>query len=300
MGTVTVVVVIAVVILAAVAGIFIGLRRSGSAPAPSEPPSDRLAAPVLEFHVEGDEARVVFGVPLPDGELDPVLVEMLTREAVEVIRDKRHQLPITEAHRVVAFAQRDGETVRVGTIELETPGVLPPPVRPELLPKHAPGFDPFEMLSDLQHPPGLASRTRSEDLAPLGEEIRLAANVEIGLRSQGIDPVTAGAGDLVLGIMRLTGHAITTRKENTYRAERAGIATFVRVVPHRSGDHPELGDDEIRRFAVDFVESGADRGVLVTEKYSPFEIYERERRDPRVRFVTRERIQHFVDALALR
>ena len=38
---------------------------------------------------------------------------------------------------------------------------------------------------------------------------------------------------------------------------------------------------------------------LVSDKFSPFEVYERERREPRIRFVTRERLQKFVDALSL-
>ena len=113
-------------------------------------------------------------------------------------------------------------------------------------------------------------------------------------------PATAGAGDVVIGIMRLAGHHIENKGDDTHHVTRAGETIFVRVVPHTAGDHPELNEGEIRRFAVEFAGSGADRGLLVTEKYSPFEIYERERREPRVRFVTRERLQAFVDALALR
>ncbi len=45
--------------------------------------------------------------------------------------------------------------------------------------------------------------------------------------------------------------------------------------------------------------SGADRGLMVSDKFGPFEVYERERREPRVRFVTRERLQGFVDALTV-
>jgi hypothetical protein len=51
---------------------------------------------------------------------------------------------------------------------------------------------------------------------------------------------------------------------------------------------------------VDFGSSGADRGLLISEKFAPFEIYDRERRDRRIRFVTRERLEGFIDALALR
>ncbi len=50
---------------------------------------------------------------------------------------------------------------------------------------------------------------------------------------------------------------------------------------------------------VDFVSAGADQGLLVTDKFAPFGIYDRERRDARMRFVTRERLQKFINALAL-
>ena len=55
----------------------------------------------------------------------------------------------------------------------------------------------------------------------------------------------------------------------------------------------------MRQFVVEFVNSGADRGLLISDKFSPFEVYEREKREPRIRFVTRERLQKFVDALSL-
>ena len=50
---------------------------------------------------------------------------------------------------------------------------------------------------------------------------------------------------------------------------------------------------------MEFVNSGADRGLLISDKFSPFGVYEREKREPRIRFVTRERLQKFIDALSL-
>jgi hypothetical protein len=300
----TVVVIIVIVAVAALlALVFVTVRLWASSPSkaePAEPAVDRFPAPLVSFHVRGEDAEVAFDVPLPDGDVDSVLGEILVREAIEVTREKRHHLPIDGVRRVVALARRGDEWVRVGSVPLDQPGSLPPPLPPVLLHRGG-GFDPFESLADLpQHAPGLAARPTAEDLPPLHEEVRLPSAVESGLRTMGIDPSTAGAGDLVLGIMRLTGHHVDERSPTSFVVERAGETTFLRVVPHRAGEYPELGEDEIRRFAVDFVESKAARGLLVTEKYSPFEIYERERRDPRVRFVTRERLQHFVDALAIR
>ncbi len=65
------------------------------------------------------------------------------------------------------------------------------------------------------------------------------------------------------------------------------------------GDYPELDESIIRRFLVDFQSSGADRGILISDKYSPYKIHEIEGHQPKVRFITRERVQSFVDSMAL-
>jgi hypothetical protein len=38
---------------------------------------------------------------------------------------------------------------------------------------------------------------------------------------------------------------------------------------------------------------------LITDKYGPYMIYDKERRNPKLRFITRERLQPFVDSFAL-
>ena len=38
---------------------------------------------------------------------------------------------------------------------------------------------------------------------------------------------------------------------------------------------------------------------VVSDKFGPFLVYEKERREPWVHFITRERLQQFVDSLAL-
>jgi hypothetical protein len=263
--------------------------------------SGRLPAPVAEFHVKGSDALVSFDVPLPEGDVDEVLRELLVREAVEVVREKRHTLPISEVRRVKALGRRDGQFVEVGEVSLDTPGELPPPLLPELIPHHvSAGFDPLDTVSGLpEHAPGLAESQASEGLAPLSKELRLPAAIQAGLRAQGIDPERASAGDIVLGIMRMTGYAVRAVDGSTFETARGGSRIFLRVVSHTEGEHPELSEEAVRKFAVDFQESRSDRGLLVTAKYSPFMIYDRERRDPRMRFITRERLQQFVDGLAL-
>jgi hypothetical protein len=262
--------------------------------------ADRLRPAVAEFHVADGAARVHFDVPLGDDD-DPVLAELLGREAVEVVREKRHQLPIGDVTAVVALGRRGDEWVAVSTIRLETPGTLPPPMVPEIF-AHGQRTDDdlFERFADLPtQAPGVADRVKGEELAPMASELRLPGSVSAGLRSQGIDPDGASAGDIVLGVMRVAGYQLSEVAPGTFTGARGGQRTFVRVVDHAAGSHPELDEQEVRQFVVDFGSSGAERGLLITEKYSPFEVYERERRDKRVRFITRERIQSFVDALSV-
>jgi hypothetical protein len=293
----------AVVVIAAV--IWFLVRRSASSGPGKDAdaaPRTHPAPPVAEFHVGDGTATVSFDVPLPEGEVDEVLRDLLVYEAVEVVREKRHHLPIDDVARVVAQGRRGGAWHPVGSISLETPGELPPPAAPVVIPGlHGDrAFDPFEKMSELpEHAPGLSERAGSDTLGRLGAELRIPASLEAGLRSQGIDPAIADAGELVIGILRLTGSAVTERGADTYEAIGAGHRTMVRVVPHGPDDHPELDGAEVRRFAADFATSGADRALLITEKYSPFEVYDRERRDPRARYITRERVQNFIDALAL-
>lgn len=264
---------------------------------------DRPRPAVADFHVAGEEARVTFDVPLPDGEVDDVLRDLLTHEAVEVIREKRHSLPIDQVTKVIALAGRGGDPVEVGTVELAEPGDLPPAVMdmPLLQFSHL-GHDPleesFQEDETPQAPPDVLTGTDAT-LGPVGAELQIPKAVDVGLRSLGVDPATMSAPDLVLGMLKLYGYTVTDVSEDTKRAIKGGQSTFLRLVPHQSGGYAELDESEIRRFVADFADARLDRGMLVTDKYGPFEVYQRERRDPRVRFVTRERLQKFVDSLAL-
>ncbi|MEE9582139.1 MAG: hypothetical protein V3W36_04280 [Acidimicrobiia bacterium] len=298
-----VVIVVAVVLLAAAVALLLA-RRAASRGADTGSVStepDRSGPSVVGFHVSEGSAEVQFEVPLAAGPVDAVLADLLIREAVEVVREKRQTLPLEAVERVIAFGSRDGEWIEIGRVELDTPGTLPPPMVPELLPQASrPGFDAFDRFSDLpQSPPGLADGAEAETLRSLGPEVRLSAAVEAGIRAQGLDPDSIDACVLVLGVMRLSGYTITQSSADTLDAMRFGQRVFIRTVCHLSTDHPELTERQVDRFVVDFLSSGADRGLLITEKFSPFEIYDRERREPRMRFITRERLQAFVDALTV-
>ena len=279
------------------------LRRGRRLPPPqrAEPDFVRPRPEVESFHVHGEEARVAFDVPFPE-EGDEVLADLLVGEAVEVVREKRHSLPINDVTEVVVLAGR-GEKQEVGRKSLITPGVLPPPSRmTDILNLHTIGVDPLaaEFEAEPISIPETVEPTRSEELAPLSELVRLPKAVQTGLRTQGVDPESMTAGELVTGILTLFGYTVAPGlMENSYIATRAGSSTFVLVDPYRPGDYPLVEERVIRSFVFAFTQSTATQGLLVSEKYGPFSIHDAERRDPRIRFVTRARLQKFVDSMSL-
>jgi hypothetical protein len=265
---------------------------------------DRLRPPYREFHVRGDEALVYFDAPVPAGGADSVLEALLVREAVEVVREKRsHELPIDDVTTVRAYGRRDHQDVEVGSVSLETPGQLPVIDLPPLAP-HASHvtFDPLAHLVEQQFSmtPGTEAQPADAGLKSLASELTLTANTAAGLRAQGVDPAAMTATDLTLGLLRLGGYTVTPGgKEGAYVAARGGARTYLVVVDHGAGDYPELAEQTINEFMVSFATSGTVRGMLVTDKYSPFLVYDKERREPRVRFITRERLQAFVDSFSM-
>ena len=223
-------------------------------------------------------------------------LEYTLNTAFREAREKRHELPIDQVHVIVVSGKRDGGAVEVGRVELASQGTLPPPAVPELVP-HASklGFDPLSNFdsSPVQTPPALADVGVADTLGPIGSDVRLIASAEAGLRAQGIEPETMGAGDLVLGLLLMLGYRVTAaEKPVTHFALKEGQRTYIRVVDHVAGQ-------VINEFMVDYLSSGADRGILVSDKYAPFSIYDKERREARVKYISRERLQHFVDSLML-
>lgn len=259
-----------------------------------------LRPAVADFHVRDTDATVTFDVPLPEGEVDAILAEILVNEAVEVTREKSHTLPIAQVTKVVAMA-RDR---RVGSRDLDQPGVLPPPLGTDHLPQlHKIGFDPIEgQFEEEKVEAGFVAPERgdSDQLRPVGVELRIPKAIEVGLRSQGVDPDTMNAGELVRTVLTLFGYSIAEGdRPNTYVGTKGAATTYIREDLYEPGGHPELGEKVIDEFMFGFSTSGAERGLLVSDKYAPFAVYERERREPRVRFVSRERLQKFIDGAAL-
>jgi hypothetical protein len=299
--------VLLVIVLVVAVGVVVWLIRGrgpSSSPAPVATGVAAQEHTVREFHVRGDDALVYFDVPVPASAADNVFRDLLLKQAVEVLREKRsHDLPLDGVTSVRAFATSPGGDVEVGSLDLDVPGELPEEI---VIPGAAPHFTsaPFDPLAhlgeqDFKVEAGVATRAGSEDLAPLSDEVALTADLAAKLRGIGVNTTSMKAGDLALGLLKVAGYTVG-EAQGGYLATGSGGTTFLQIVDHGAGDYPELGEQAINRFMVAFGSSRADRGMLVTEKYSPFLVYDKERREPRVRFITRERLQTFVDSFSLR
>lgn len=259
-------------------------------------------APVASFHVQGVEAQVTFDVPLGD-EDDPVLNDLLVEQGIEVVRAKNRELPIDMVEEIVVSAGR--EPVReVGRHRLPEPGQLPPPSPSAALSFTNIAYDPFEApftggetaVVDYDVP----SDTRQDDLPPMIEELQIPMGLDRGLRANGVDPAALDGPELVLSLLRMFGYRVTEQADpGSYLALKDGVTSYIFTVPHHAGEHPELDEPVIRRFLANHGGSGAERGILVTDKYGPFMIHEIETNQPKVKFITRERVQNFVDSMAL-
>ena len=82
-------------------------------------------------------------------------------------------------------------------------------------------------------------------------------------------------------------------------ASKAGQRTLIREDRYEPGGYPEVEEEKLRSFMVEFASSGADRGSSSATVTAPSASIRLERREPRVRFITRERLQKFVDAMAV-
>lgn len=260
-------------------------------------------APVESFHVAGTEARVTFDVPLDD-EDDEVLNDLLMDEAVEVVRQKRHTLPIDDVQHIVVFAGRD-KVREVGRTKLPAPGELPPPALDTGLSFTHIARDPFAApFDDERSDHGVTYATRSDvpedELPPLRDDLKIPKGLDRGLRALGTDPDTLNGPDFVIALLRMFGYRVTEQAfPGSYIAIKDGVSTYVATDSYEKGEYPELDEKVIRRFLADFGSSSAERGMLISDKYSPFLIHEIEANQPKVRFITRERVQRFVDSMAL-
>lgn len=261
-----------------------------------------MLQPEHDFHVIDNEITIDFAVPLPASGTDDILTELLRHHALEIIKDRKergqpiHDIPIARIS-----AKRAGDSVEVAVLDLSEPDEFMEIELPELLPVKAnAGYDPLAKFGERAGQSALPlSERRSDDLAPLAGEIRLTAGLAAGLRSLGVDPEAMTLSELGVGLLRLSNYNLTDRSDGTYVAAGHGTSTLVSFVDHQPGDHPELAEAAVRTFLVTFATARTERGMLITDKYGPYLIYQKERANPDTLFVTRERLQDFVDAIAL-
>jgi len=259
-------------------------------------------APVSDFHVHDIEARVTFDVPLGEDE-DEVLNELLVDQGIEVVREKNRDLPIDMVEVIVVFAGQD-PVREVGRHQLPSAGELPPPSPTAALSfahiAHDPFAAPFEEGVDHSIHYDTKSDAPADELGPLIDELKIPSGLARGLRANGVDPDVLDGPELVMALLRLFGYGVSEQAyPGSYIAIKDGLSTYIMSETYEKGQHPELEEAVIRRFLADFNSSGADRGILCTDKYSPFMIHEIETHQPKVRFITRERMQAFVDSMAL-
>lgn len=280
-------------------------ERSGDSRVPV---SKRPMPIVSEFHVTGNTATTVFAVPLGDAEPGQHLVELLCASAVEYLRDRsREGLPLDGVEHIEVSAMRGENREVLCTVDLPDVGVLPAMDEKVLV---EPIHDPIAAVHEVVADTTVASApSGGVSLAPVAELVELSGPTEAHLRSIGVDTDAMELDDLVLGLLRVSGYDVHVGrsgmsaslggKADVYGLTRNGQQTMLVILRHDEGSHPELEDSVLARFAVEVAQTNPDQAVLVTDKYSPYSMYEREKRDNRCVFITRERLQSFVDSFGL-
>ncbi len=276
-----------------------GGRRAGKVAVEVEDPTKGGPRPqVSGFEVEEGVAKVTFAVPLPP-DVDDVLRDVLMGEAIEVVRERRHDTSVPPITDIAVYAGMPQP--RELAIRSLPDGQLPEATGASLLNLSAIAMDPLEVLvSEGPTRLDLPSRAAGDQIGPIGRQVRIPKAVDTGLRTQGIDPAAMTAAELVTGMLGLVGYQVTPGiADHTWFAQKGGERTFIREDPLTPDGHPEVDEQAIQRFLFEFQTAGTDRGLFVSDKYAPFGIYEKEAREPRIRFLTRERLQKFVDGLSL-
>ncbi len=261
-----------------------------------------MQTPDHAFHVVDNEITIDFDVPLAASGADEVLTELLSHHALEIIRDRKDRGQPLEGIPVARISAGRGERkAEIAVLDLDQPDSPIEIDLPELVPvRLSAGYD---LLARYGESTGgesvpLAER-RADELPPVSEEVRLTAGLAAGLRSLGVDPETMSMTDLATGLLQLTGYTLNSRDNGSYMAIGHGATTLVSVVAHEPGEHPELAEAAVDSFLIAKASARADRGLLLTDKYGPYMIYRKERADSDVLFVVRERLQAFVDAIAV-
>ena len=288
---------IAIIVIVVVAAVAIGwwlvTRQSGSESSPVAVAEDVIASKdptSVEF--DGTTAVVTYDVEVPDDGPDERLRDLLLKNAREATRGKG-----VDVERVSVRAWRGGHVTEVARQRLTV--ARSDDDGPEMA--EASDFDPLGDLHNTDFGTGVGVARVVGELAPIGKELRLTDRVRSMLSAKGVDPATMTMTELTLAILEGSGYTISPGSmPGTYDASAGGVRTFLTIVDHEKGDYPELAEEAVESFVIRFMSSGADRGLLFTDKHGPFAVYDKEKRQPKIRFITRERLQTFVDSVAMR
>ena len=276
------------------------------------PVAKRPMPMVTEFHVKGGTATTLFAVPLGDVEAGQHLVDLLCATAVEYVREKqRDGLPLDGVHHIEVSAMRRASPEVLCTVDLPDAGVLPDRNDKVLV---EPADDPIAAVHEVVADASVGSQPDTgTSLEPIAQTVELSGPTDAHLRSIGVDPATMDLKDLVLGLLRVSGYdvhvgrsgmsglvGITEGKADVFGLTRDGKSTMLAILRHEEGSHPELDDSVLAKFAIENAQMNPDQAILVTDKYSPYSMYEREKRDSRYVYITRERLQAFVDSFGLK
>ncbi len=299
-----VVVVIAIVVLVA---IVLYLRsRSGGIPTRSVAGAIATDAPALhdvDFKVEGKTAHVYFDTKIPAAGADAVLKALMGREAMRVFHEKANHLPVEEVKRVTAHGKRDGAAVAVTTVDVVSPAEMDhmdvPSADDVVRARSVATDDPLAAVHAMEFGRSSGYRGGTDDLPPLSKELSIPAKVIESVAGPSGTVVGMSLQDFISGLLRTAGYDVAVSADGTGTARKSGKTTFVQFVDHAPGSHPELDEGSVDAFVMKFMSSGADRGMLFTPKFGPYVIYEKERRNDKVKYMTRERLQAFVDSVAM-
>lgn len=310
--TVAVAILLVIITVAVAAFAFSAMRTVGQsaerAVAMDLPLPKRPMPLVTEFHVKGNTASTVFNVPLGDAAPGQHLIDLLCESGIEYVRAKSEEgLPLEDVHRIEVSAMRGDRPELIGSVDLPEAGVLPDPDVKVLI---EPTSDPIAAIATVIADTSVSVRSGDTTaLEPVSEFIQLPGPTEAHLRAIGVDPVSMTLVDLVLGLLRVSGYDVhvgragftigSEHKAGIYGVRRGGQSTVLVILSHEPGTYPELDERVLSEFAVSVVQTNPDQAVLVTDKFSPYAMYEREKRDRRLVFVTRERLQGFVDSFSL-
>ncbi|GMR02264.1 MAG: hypothetical protein BMS9Abin20_0592 [Acidimicrobiia bacterium] len=310
--TVAVTVLLVIIAVAVAAFAFSAMRTVGQSAERAialDLPLPRRPRPlVTAFHVKGNTASTVFSVPLGDAAPGQHLIDLLCESAVEYVREKSEEgLPLEDVHRIEVSAMRGDVPELIGSVDLPEAGVLPEPDVKVLI---EPTSDPIAAIATVIADTSVSARSGdTTTLEPVWEFVQLSGPTEAHLRAIAVDPGSMTLEDLVLGLLRVSGYDVhvgragftigSEEKAGIYGVSRGGQSTVLVILSHEQGAYPELDERVLSEFAVSVVQTNPDQAVLVTDKFSPYAMYEREKRDKRLVFITRERLQGFVDSFSL-